>query len=106
MNERVSFSIRHMQLDRNKSMINHIYESSLHDRKEDHPLVLICQAMTESYPVKVQVALEGQQKAYVTMEFDSDIEKSKINVLSRRFQYSTEKLLAAKLVRIYEKCPL
>ncbi|MCH4888403.1 hypothetical protein EZV73_12500 [Acidaminobacter sp. JC074] len=103
--EKISFEIKEMKLGTNVPIVKHIYESSMHQDSREHPLVQLCQAMTKLYPVNMKVDLKDQEKAYVTMAFDNDLEEKKVRQLSKRFQSSTEQLLKAKLIRIYEKYP-
>jgi len=105
MVEKVSFRIQDMRPSNNTMIVHHIYESSMHQDSDEHPLVLLCTAMTKLYPVTINVNLENSKKAFVTMEFEEHLEKNKVRLLSKRFQTSTEQLLKARMIRIYEKYP-
>ena len=105
MVDKISFEVKDMKLGSNVPIVKHIYESSMHEDSKEHPLVQLCQAMTKLYPVDVKVDLKDAKKAFVTMAFDRDLEDKKVRQLSQRFQSSTEQLLNAKLIRIYEKYP-
>lgn len=104
--DKISFEVEGMHLQENIDMVRYIYKQSTHKEwiRHRHPLDLICDSMKHTHHMEIETIIQSNRHhAYVIMTFDEKLENKMIKKLTTRFQNTTEQLLKAKVMRIYEK---